>query len=114
MKRKGTLITTIFLSPTKRLVLSRWVVSQLHTKRNTNMTPEEARRRAENDQAVTEVGKVLPGIWGSLFRGCLEEDFKRSEALELVKQYIMASAMASAAVENRDRNDKKEDDEDDT
>jgi len=48
-------------------------------------------KRAEIDQASAWLAECLPPLWWSLFEGCLQAGFTESNAIDLVKTYIVAN-----------------------
>lgn len=46
------------------------------------------RTRSEFDQGAATVSKLLPSLWRQLFLGCVAQGFTKSQAFELLKEYI--------------------------
>lgn len=52
------------------------------------MTPKD---QSDLDQAEEALVEMLPRLWRRMYVRLIEEGFDRSEAMGLLKQYIMAS-----------------------
>lgn len=52
------------------------------------LTPQQA---ADAEQAMSMVRDLFPAHWRGLYRGMLEQGFDESQALELLKVYVIAS-----------------------
>lgn len=55
------------------------------------MTPEEAKKLREYDEAQTFLVDRFPSLWKGLFRNCVKEGFTETQAMDLVKAYILST-----------------------
>jgi hypothetical protein len=47
-------------------------------------------KSAKLDQAIAECGETMPLIWRTLYLNCVVAGFSESQALDLVKAYIIS------------------------
>lgn len=50
----------------------------------------DPKRQRELDEALATIRDVLPRTWRQLYEGCLAAGFGPSEAMDLVKTYILS------------------------
>lgn len=56
------------------------------------MTPEEAQKQRQRDEALSIITDHYPSHWRGLYVKCIEEGFDNFQALSLVKTYILMGA----------------------
>lgn len=54
------------------------------------MEDEFFKKQAETDQAIASVGYLYPSLWWNLYQGCKDKGFSETQAMELVKAYILS------------------------